>query len=192
MRHAARYWGFVVDGRVDDDGRNWALYNLGLLYSDMARLDEAEKMYQRALKGYKKGPGKERVNKYIPALSTVENLADLFRQTDRIKEAEELYGKALFGVEAVFGRLSGRYRGCGTKWALVCVGKGYETKMNNEVRVQSVLYLSKCYPNPNSIKYPFGASAIVYSLRYGHMQNRLRPLLLKKIVSTDHHIHFWR
>jgi hypothetical protein len=120
------------------------------------------------------------VNKYIPALNTAKNLADLFRQTGRIKKAEELYGKALFGVEALFGRLSGRYRGCGTKWVLVCVGKGYETKMNDELRVQSVLYLSKCYPNPNSIKCPSGASAIVYSLRYGHLQNRLRPLSLKK------------
>jgi hypothetical protein len=45
MRHAARYGGFVVDGRVEDDGRNWALYDLGSLCLDMARLDEAEKMY---------------------------------------------------------------------------------------------------------------------------------------------------
>ena len=84
--------------------------NLGLLYASQGRLDEAEKMYLRALAGYEKALGMEAVNKYILALNTAENLANLFRQTGRAKGAEELYDKALFGVEAVFGHLSDRYR----------------------------------------------------------------------------------
>ncbi|OCK73609.1 hypothetical protein K432DRAFT_312428, partial [Lepidopterella palustris CBS 459.81] len=84
--------------------------NLGNLYADLGRLDEAEKMYQRALTGYEKALGQKAVKKNIPALNTAKNLANLFWQTGRAKEAEELYGKALFGVESVFGRLSDRYR----------------------------------------------------------------------------------
>ena len=48
---------------------------------------------------------------YIPALNTAENMANLFQQTGRLQEAELFYGQALVGVEAVFGRLSDRYRG---------------------------------------------------------------------------------
>lgn len=62
--------------------------NLGLLYKSLERLDEAEKIYQRALAGYTEAFGKETVKKYIPALNTAQNLANLFRQTDRAKEAE--------------------------------------------------------------------------------------------------------
>jgi hypothetical protein len=68
-------------------------------------------MYLRALAGYEKALGKETVKKCIPALNTAQNLATLFQQTGRAKEAEEFYGQALFGVEAVFGRFSDRYKG---------------------------------------------------------------------------------
>jgi tetratricopeptide (TPR) repeat protein len=153
LRHLTRCWGYFIDGRLDDDGKDWVLYsfgymcsnqgrldeaekmyqqalagkekawgpehtstldmvnNLGLLYANLGQLDEAEKMYQRALAGYTKALGKDAVKKYIPALNTAQNLANLFQQTGRAKEAEELYGQALFGVEAVFGRLSDRYKG---------------------------------------------------------------------------------
>ena len=48
-------------------------------------------MYQRALQGYEKALGPEAVKRYIPALNTMENLADLFKDTDRVREAKELY-----------------------------------------------------------------------------------------------------
>ena len=63
-------------------------------------------MYLRTLAGYEKALGKEAEKKYIPALNSVQNLVNLFRQTGRAKEAEELYSQALFGVEAVFRPLS--------------------------------------------------------------------------------------
>jgi len=50
------------------------------------------------------------IEKYIPALNTVQNMAILFQQTGRMKVAEELYSQALFGFEAVFGRSSDRYK----------------------------------------------------------------------------------
>jgi tetratricopeptide (TPR) repeat protein len=83
--------------------------NLGALYKSLGRLDEAEKMYFRALQGYTKSLGQEAVKTYIPALNTTENMADLFRQTGRTQEAENLYEQALLGVEAVLGRTSNRY-----------------------------------------------------------------------------------
>jgi tetratricopeptide (TPR) repeat protein len=49
--------------------------NLGLLYVDQGKLDEAEKMYMRALKGYEKALGAE----HISTLRTVNNLGVLYR-----------------------------------------------------------------------------------------------------------------
>ena len=67
-------------------------------------------MYQRALEGYEKALGPEAVKTYIPALNTIENLGDLFKEIDRIKKAKELYLRAIFGVEAVFGHSNKRFR----------------------------------------------------------------------------------
>jgi tetratricopeptide (TPR) repeat protein len=44
---------------LDDDGKDWILYNFGNMYSNQGRLDEAEKMYQRALQGFEKAWGAE-------------------------------------------------------------------------------------------------------------------------------------
>ena len=84
--------------------------NLGLLYTSLGRLNEAENMYFRALQGYKETLGQEAVKTYIPALNTAQNMAVLFQQTGRMQEAEGLYEQALFGIKAVFGRTSNKYR----------------------------------------------------------------------------------
>ena len=52
--------------------------NLGLLYANQGKLDEAEKIYERALRGIKEAPGLENVGKYRPALNTIENIGDLY------------------------------------------------------------------------------------------------------------------
>ena len=52
--------------------------NLGILYKDQGKLDEAEKMFQWALQGYEKALGREPVKTYIPALNTAYNLGLLF------------------------------------------------------------------------------------------------------------------
>ena len=67
-------------------------------------------MYQRALYSYEKALGQEAMKKYIPALTTAKNLACLFQRTGRVWNAEELYSRSLIGVEAIFGRLSIRYK----------------------------------------------------------------------------------
>jgi hypothetical protein len=56
---------------------------------------------QRVLAGYEKALDAEAVKKYISALNTAQNLANLFKRTGRMKEAEELYGQTLVGIEAV-------------------------------------------------------------------------------------------
>jgi hypothetical protein len=43
---------------------------LGALYRDQGKLDEAEKLFQRALQGYKKALGTN-FETYIPALNTI-------------------------------------------------------------------------------------------------------------------------
>jgi hypothetical protein len=51
---------------------------LSLLYKSQSKLDEAERMYQRALQGYEKSLGLENVARHRPALNTISNLGDLF------------------------------------------------------------------------------------------------------------------
>jgi tetratricopeptide (TPR) repeat protein len=54
LQHTSRCWGFIVDGRLDSTGREWILHIFGDMYQHLGRLDEAEKMYQRALQGKEK------------------------------------------------------------------------------------------------------------------------------------------
>ncbi|KAI9854868.1 MAG: hypothetical protein M1813_000644, partial [Trichoglossum hirsutum] len=84
--------------------------NLGLLYMDQGKLDEAEKMYQRALQGYEKALGPVLIMTYVPALNTALNLAMLLSQIGRTDGAREFYLRAQRGFEAVFGRSSGQYQ----------------------------------------------------------------------------------
>ena len=74
-------------------------------------------MYERALQGYEKALGHERVKTYIPALSTMENLAALYPQFGRANTAKDMYSRALDGVEAVFGRSSKRCQAIATSLA---------------------------------------------------------------------------
>jgi Tetratricopeptide repeat len=64
----------MVKRVVKEEDIAWALYSLGYLYSDRKHLNEAEKMYKRALQGYVKALGL----KYILTLDTVNNLAYLY------------------------------------------------------------------------------------------------------------------
>jgi hypothetical protein len=65
--------------------------NLGALYKSQGQLDEAEKMYSRALVGYDKALGPLQVLAYIPALNTMQTLALLLSSADRADESRELY-----------------------------------------------------------------------------------------------------
>jgi hypothetical protein len=50
-------------------------------------MDEAEKIYQRALQGTKKARGPE----HISTLDTVNNLGNLYRNQDKMDETEKMY-----------------------------------------------------------------------------------------------------
>lgn len=110
IRHAAWCWDMMVKGMVEADGIEWVFHSLGLLYADHGKLDEAEKMYQRALQGYEKALGCERVKTYIPALNTMQNLARLYKQSGRAHEAKDVFSRTLDGLEVVLGRPNKRYQ----------------------------------------------------------------------------------
>ena len=87
LRHACRCWEFVVDGRLDDDGKDWILHTFGHMHLDQGKHNEAEKMYQRALQGHEKAWGLERTS----TLNTVNDLGNLYKNLGRFDEAEKMY-----------------------------------------------------------------------------------------------------
>ena len=61
--------------------------NLGNLYKNLGRLDEAEKMYLRALQGFEKAWGPE----HTSTLDTVNNMGLLYASLGWLDEAERMY-----------------------------------------------------------------------------------------------------
>ncbi|KAL9103273.1 MAG: hypothetical protein Q9163_001675 [Psora crenata] len=99
IRHAARCAGFVLNGTAKNKGREWALHTLGLIFSEVGRLNEAEIIYQRALQGYEKTLGPD----HISTLGTVNNLGVLYTDLGRLDEAEIMCQRALQGREQALG-----------------------------------------------------------------------------------------
>ena len=99
IRHAARCWDMVVKGMVKEEGVAWVLHSLGDLYSDWGKMDEAEKMYRRALQGNEKAWGPE----HTSTLATVNNLGSLYDAQGKLDEAEKMYQRALQGKEKAWG-----------------------------------------------------------------------------------------
>ncbi|CAJ2505652.1 Uu.00g130460.m01.CDS01 [Anthostomella pinea] len=99
LQHASRSSFAVLKKSITMDELEVAYHNLGLLYSDQGKLNEAEEMYQRALQGKEKllGPN------HISTLDTVNNLGNLYSDQDRLKEAEEMYQRALKGYKKALG-----------------------------------------------------------------------------------------
>ncbi|KAI1325812.1 hypothetical protein F5Y16DRAFT_422491 [Xylariaceae sp. FL0255] len=94
LQHAIRYNDTVLDVVVDKD-QSWIYGNLGRLYRNQEKLKEAEKMYQRALRGFEKTLGPT----HTLALDTVHNLGLLYSDQENLKQAEEMYQWALRGYE---------------------------------------------------------------------------------------------
>ncbi|RAQ74352.1 tetratricopeptide repeat domain protein [Aspergillus flavus] len=76
-----------------------ALHMIGDLYSDQGILNEAERMYQRALAGYEKALGPD----HSSTLYIVNNLGVLHFNQGKLKEAEEMYQRALAGYKKALG-----------------------------------------------------------------------------------------
>ncbi|KAN0067836.1 hypothetical protein V8E54_014083 [Elaphomyces granulatus] len=117
LPHAARCSHAVLNGMVIADGMEWELHELGLLYADQGKLDEAQKMYQRALQGvqgklddaekmYQRAlQGKEKAwgPDHTSTLDTVNNLGILYKRQGKLDEAEKMYQRALQGYEKALG-----------------------------------------------------------------------------------------
>ena len=99
IRHAAQCWNIVVKGVVKEDNVAWVLHYLGDLYSDRGKLDEAEKMYRRALEGFEKAWGPE----HTSTLDTVNDLGILYADQGKMDEAEKMYNQALEGYKKTLG-----------------------------------------------------------------------------------------
>ena len=72
---------------------------LGSSLPNQGKLDEAEKMYQRALQGYEKAWGPD----HTSTLDTVNNLGLLYKSQCKLDEAEKMYQRALQGYEKALG-----------------------------------------------------------------------------------------
>jgi tetratricopeptide (TPR) repeat protein len=76
-----------------------AIHLLGLLYADQSKLGEAEKMYERALRGKEEALGPT----HTSTLQTVNNLGLLYVDQGKLGEAEKMYERALRGYEEALG-----------------------------------------------------------------------------------------
>jgi tetratricopeptide (TPR) repeat protein len=76
-------WGKEEALRPDHTSTLNTVNNLGLLYADQGKLAEAEKMYIRALWGYKDALSLKLMSSYLLALKTLFAFSDLFSQTDQ-------------------------------------------------------------------------------------------------------------
>ena len=91
LPHADRCVGYLQELDTPDgigySGSNDSFHNLGDLYADQGKMDEAEKMYQRALQGYEKAWGPE----HTSTLRTLNNLKLLkaSRSEDQSDEAHD-------------------------------------------------------------------------------------------------------
>ena len=99
LQHTTRQDLFIVDGKVDIVGLDWAFHNLGDLYFDQGKLAEAEKMYIRALQGKEEALGPD----HTSTLDTVNNLGNLYADQGKLAEAEKMYIQALQGYEDALG-----------------------------------------------------------------------------------------
>jgi len=70
LRHATRCWEFIVEGSLDSSHREHHLHQFGDVFGNQGRYDEAEKMYERALRGKEKAWGPD----HTSTLATVNNL----------------------------------------------------------------------------------------------------------------------
>ncbi|KAH7119532.1 putative kinesin [Dendryphion nanum] len=91
--------GDIFEEQKEVDVLLWAMHGLGILYAYQGKLDKAEEMYQRALRGKEKAWGPE----HTSTLDTVYNLGLLYVDLGKLDKAEEMYQRALRGYEKAWG-----------------------------------------------------------------------------------------
>ena len=97
-----------------------AILLLGNLYADQGKLDEAEKMYEQALRGREEALGP----KHTSTLDTVNNLGVLYAGQGKLDEAEKTYERALRGKEEVLGPKHTSTLDTVNNLGLLCVDQG--------------------------------------------------------------------
>ena len=63
------------------------VHNLGAVYTDQGKMQEAEAMYRRALEGFEKAWGPE----HTSLLNTVNNLGLLYSNQGKMREAKAMF-----------------------------------------------------------------------------------------------------
>jgi Tfp pilus assembly protein PilF len=94
--------------------------NLGLLYCDQGKLNEAEEMFRRALAGRKKALGPD----HTSTLGTVNNLGLLYCDQGKLDVAEEMFRRALAGREKALGPDHTSTLGTVNNLGLLCCDQG--------------------------------------------------------------------
>jgi tetratricopeptide (TPR) repeat protein len=106
-------WGLEHTSTLD------TVNNLGNLYKNLGRLDEAEKMLQRALDGYVKAIGSDSLVTHVPALNNLWAFASLRESQGRVDDSKYWYSQALVGYEKMLGPDHNKCEPFRTKLALL-------------------------------------------------------------------------
>ena len=97
LRDANERTGKVLD--PTDSLREGSAHNLGIVLRQTGRFDEAEKLYLQILEAEDPQPGSESLS----ALTTMNELGQLYLDTDRLDEAESLLERVLAGRRRILG-----------------------------------------------------------------------------------------
>jgi tetratricopeptide (TPR) repeat protein len=141
----------------------YTVNNLGNLYADLGRLDEAEKMLQRTLDGYRKVIRPHNLMTYVPALNNMWAFASLRESQSRVDDARWWYSQALVGYEKTFGLDYNKCESLRNKLALL-VRRGEEQNSLTDTRLiadsskENVLESVTSLTKPASYRYRLLAS----------------------------------
>jgi tetratricopeptide (TPR) repeat protein len=89
----------VADSNFDSATAADSIHNLGILFCDQDRLNEAEALYQLVLESRQKVLGPD----HPMTLHTVHSLGNLYVKKDQLDQAETMYQRALEGFEKTLG-----------------------------------------------------------------------------------------
>ena len=117
LPHAERCWQWIEGRAVDagprckqadasrtvepDEVMLYAIENLGKFYTNQGKLDKAEKLLQRAFKGYQE---EHEEKEHTSILRTLNSLGILYELQGNLGEAEKMNERALKGYEKKLGR----------------------------------------------------------------------------------------
>ncbi|KAI2623399.1 hypothetical protein GGS21DRAFT_339699 [Xylaria nigripes] len=98
LQHAVRCTRSKMDTTADEK-MTWCCHRIGTLFKNEGKLDEAEKLYLRALEGYEKIHGPDHITTYLVYF----NLGNTYRGQRKTQKSEEMFQRAMQGLEKGFG-----------------------------------------------------------------------------------------